>query len=34
MDFYRSQGYEPKGEHFFPAGDSSIPTIFMTKRTA
>jgi GNAT superfamily N-acetyltransferase len=34
MDFYRSHGYEPKGEHFFPAGDSSIPTIFMTKRTA
>lgn len=31
VTFYRANGYVPKGEHIFPSGDVSVPTVFMTK---
>ncbi len=31
VEFYRSHGYRPGGEHIFIVGTQSVPTIFMTK---
>ncbi len=31
VEFYRSHGYHPGGEHVFVVGNESVPTVFMTK---
>jgi GNAT superfamily N-acetyltransferase len=31
-DFYRANGYRPKGDHRFMVGETAMPTIFMTKK--
>jgi GNAT superfamily N-acetyltransferase len=34
VDFYRSHGYQPGGEHRFSLGSCSMATVFMTKRNS